>query len=121
MATVQLVHRAFFWALSILIPILWWRTRDTAAGNALLAAFILQAALGITTLLLGVPVGLGAAHQGGAAPRRGAMVGAFGAAAAALPCPPCPRLSGGFGSLQDWDWACLLYTSDAADERSSVD
>lgn len=66
MATVQLVHRAFFWALSILIPILWWRTRDTAAGNALLAAFILQAALGITTLLLGVPVGLGAAHQGGA-------------------------------------------------------
>jgi len=67
MATVQLVHRALFWLLSILIPILWWRTRDTAAGNALLAAFVLQAALGITTLLLGVPVGFGAAHQGGAA------------------------------------------------------
>jgi cytochrome c oxidase assembly protein subunit 15 len=33
----------------------------------LLAAFILQAALGIATLLLGVPVGFGAAHQGGAA------------------------------------------------------
>jgi cytochrome c oxidase assembly protein subunit 15 len=32
----------------------------------LLAAFALQAALGILTLLLRVPVGLGAAHQGGA-------------------------------------------------------
>jgi heme a synthase len=66
MATVQLVHRTFFWLLAVAIPIVWWRTRDTAAGNALLAAFILQAALGITTLLLGVPVGFGAAHQGGA-------------------------------------------------------
>jgi cytochrome c oxidase assembly protein subunit 15 len=66
MAAVQLLHRAFFWLLSILILIVWWRARDTAAGNALLAAFILQAALGITTLLLGVPVGFGAAHQGGA-------------------------------------------------------
>jgi cytochrome c oxidase assembly protein subunit 15 len=66
MAMVQLVHRTFFWLLSILIPILWWRTRYTVAGNALLAAFVLQAALGISTLLLGVPIGLGAAHQGGA-------------------------------------------------------
>ena len=66
MATVQLVHRAFFWLLCLLIPILWWRTRGTLAGNALLAAFIVQAALGISTLLAGVPVGLGAAHQGGA-------------------------------------------------------
>ena len=66
MAAVQLVHRAFFWLLAVLVPIVWWRARDTAAGNALLAAFTLQAALGITTLLLGVPVGLGAAHQGGA-------------------------------------------------------
>jgi len=67
MATVQLVHRALFWLLAVAIPIVWWRARDTAAGNALFAAFILQAALGITTLLLGVPVGFGAAHQGGAA------------------------------------------------------
>jgi heme a synthase len=66
MATVQLVHRAFFWLLSIVIPIVWWRARGTVAGHALLAAFILQAALGISTLLLGVPVGLGAVHQGGA-------------------------------------------------------
>ena len=66
MAAVQLVHRAFFWLLVLLVPIVWWRARDTLAGNALLAAFILQAALGITTLVLGVPVGFGAAHQGGA-------------------------------------------------------
>jgi len=66
MATVQLVHRAFFWTLALLIPLAWWRARHTAAGNALLAAFILQAALGISTLLLGVPIGLGSAHQGGA-------------------------------------------------------
>ena len=66
MATVQLVHRALFWTLALLIPVTWWRARHTAAGNALLAAFILQAALGISTLLLGVPIGLGSAHQGGA-------------------------------------------------------
>ena len=65
MATVQLVHRAFFWLLLVLVALVWWRRRDTA-GNALLAAFVVQAALGITTLLLRVPVGFGAAHQGGA-------------------------------------------------------
>ena len=66
MATVQLVHRLFFWALVILMPIVWWRSRGTLAGNAVLAAFALQAALGVSTLLMGVPAGLGAAHQGGA-------------------------------------------------------
>jgi cytochrome c oxidase assembly protein subunit 15 len=66
MATVQLVHRLFFWGLLILIAISWWRSRRTVAGNVLLAAFVLQAALGISTLLMGVPVALGAAHQGGA-------------------------------------------------------
>jgi cytochrome c oxidase assembly protein subunit 15 len=66
MATVQLVHRAFFWLLAVLVPLAWWRSRHTLTGNALLAAFVLQAALGITTLLLGVPVGFGSAHQGGA-------------------------------------------------------
>jgi cytochrome c oxidase assembly protein subunit 15 len=66
MATVQLVHRAFFWVLLILITISWWRGRHSPAGNALLAAFALQASLGISTLLMGVPVALGAAHQGGA-------------------------------------------------------
>jgi len=66
MATVQLVHRFLFWVLLILIAISWWRGRHTLAANALLAAFVLQAVLGIATLLMGVPVGLGAAHQGGA-------------------------------------------------------
>ena len=66
MAAVQLLHRAFFWLLAVLVPIVWWRGHGTAAANILLGAFILQGALGITTLLLGVPVGFGAAHQGGA-------------------------------------------------------
>lgn len=66
MAAVQLVHRAFFWLLCLLVPLAWWRMRHTPAATALLVAFIVQATLGISTLLLGVPVGLGAAHQGGA-------------------------------------------------------
>jgi len=66
MATVQLVHRTFFWLLAVLVPLAWWRGRHTLAANALLAAFVLQASLGIATLLLGVPVGFGSAHQGGA-------------------------------------------------------
>jgi len=66
MATVQFVHRGFFWLLAVLVPIAWWRWRASPAANALLVAFVLQAALGIATLLAGVPVALGAAHQGGA-------------------------------------------------------
>lgn len=66
MATVQLVHRLFFWALLGAVAAAWWRDRGSASANALLGAFVLQAALGISTLLLAVPVALGAAHQGGA-------------------------------------------------------
>ena len=66
MATVQFVHRVFFWILAVLIPIAWWRYRATPAAHALMAAFLLQASLGIATLLMGVPLALGAAHQGGA-------------------------------------------------------
>ena len=66
MATVQLVHRTFFWTLAVLVPIAWWRARHTLTGNVLLAVFLLQATLGITTLLLRVPIGFGAAHQAGA-------------------------------------------------------
>jgi len=68
-ATVQLVHRAFFWLLLILIPLLWWQARHTQAKIAahhLLGLFLIQAMLGIATLLLAVPVALGAAHQAGA-------------------------------------------------------
>jgi cytochrome c oxidase assembly protein subunit 15 len=66
MATVQFVHRSFFWALAVAIPILWWRHRELRAAHFLMAAFVLQAALGISTLLLAVPAALGTAHQGGA-------------------------------------------------------
>ena len=68
-AAVQLVHRAFFWLLLVLIPLAWWQLRRTPAKLAahhLLGMFALQATLGISTLLLSVPVALGAAHQGGA-------------------------------------------------------
>jgi cytochrome c oxidase assembly protein subunit 15 len=68
-ATVQLVHRSIFWLLLALIPVLWWRLRRTPARIAahhLLALFVLQASLGIATLLLAVPVSLAALHQAGA-------------------------------------------------------
>jgi len=68
-ATVQLAHRAIFWLLLVLVPLLWWQARRTVAKVAahhLLAMFMLQAALGITTLLLSVPIPLAAAHQAGA-------------------------------------------------------
>ena len=68
-ATVQLVHRAFFWLLLVLVPLLWWRSRRTPAQIAahhLLGMFLIQAALGISTLVLAVPVALAAAHQAGA-------------------------------------------------------
>jgi heme a synthase len=66
MATVQFVHRAFFWALAVIVPLAWWRYRSAAAAHALMAAFLLQASLGIATLLMGVPRALAAAHQAGA-------------------------------------------------------
>jgi cytochrome c oxidase assembly protein subunit 15 len=68
-ATVQLVHRAIFWLLLVLIPLLWWHARRTQAKIAahhLLAVFLIQVALGVSTLLLAVPVPLAAAHQAGA-------------------------------------------------------
>jgi cytochrome c oxidase assembly protein subunit 15 len=74
MATVQFVHRAFFWLLVVLVPLAWWRHRREPSAHLLLAAFALQAALGIATLLSGVPVGLGAAHQGGAVVLLGAAI-----------------------------------------------
>ena len=68
-ATVQLVHRSMFWLLLVLIPVLWWQLRRTPAKIAahhLLGMFLVQASLGIATLLLAVPVPLAAAHQAGA-------------------------------------------------------
>ena len=73
MATVQFDHRMIAWALALLIPALWWRVMRSAAAapvrlaaHLLLAALVIQFTLGVATLLLVVPVALGAAHQGGA-------------------------------------------------------
>lgn len=74
MATVQFDHRAIAWALAIAVPLFWWRVRSTPAAPAssrrgadlLLAMLIVQVALGISTLLLVVPLPLAAAHQAGA-------------------------------------------------------
>lgn len=73
MATVQFDHRLFAWVLAALVPLFWWKVaRSEAPGrvrllaHALLVALAAQIALGISALLLAVPVALGAAHQGGA-------------------------------------------------------
>lgn len=73
MATVQFDHRLIAWLLAILVPWFWWNARRAAlpsrsrlAANFLLATLAIQIALGITTLLMQVPVALAAAHQAGA-------------------------------------------------------
>jgi cytochrome c oxidase assembly protein subunit 15 len=74
MATVQFDHRALAWLLAVAVPLLWWKLRTTdglpsraRSGGHLLGALVaMQIALGIATLLLGVPIALAAAHQAGA-------------------------------------------------------
>ena len=73
LATVQFDHRLLAWLLSVLVPWFWWRSRGVPLTpsarlwcNALPAVLLLQLTLGIVTLLLAVPVALGAAHQAGA-------------------------------------------------------
>jgi cytochrome c oxidase assembly protein subunit 15 len=74
MATVQFDHRIVAWALALLVPLAWlqaWRSPAVSrnaswAATALLLAAALQVTLGIFTLLLRVPVELGAMHQGNA-------------------------------------------------------
>lgn len=72
MATVQFDHRLGAWLLAFLVPWFWMRIRaagvsDRArlAATLLLFALAIQITLGIATLLMAVPVALGAAHQGG--------------------------------------------------------
>ncbi len=87
-ATVQLVHRSIFWLLLVLVPLAWWKLKDGAAKVAahhLLGMFGIQAALGISTLLLAVPVALGAAHQGGAVLLLGCAVWAAQASRTSTP------------------------------------
>jgi cytochrome c oxidase assembly protein subunit 15 len=71
MATIQFDHRLIAWALMGLIPWFSWRIwSETPAARIAAAALTLwlavQVGLGIATLLLQVPVTLGAAHQAGA-------------------------------------------------------
>jgi cytochrome c oxidase assembly protein subunit 15 len=71
MITVQFGHRLLAITTFVLIVVFWFRARKTdlparvrPAVNALLHTAILQVALGIATLLMAVPVILGATHQG---------------------------------------------------------
>jgi cytochrome c oxidase assembly protein subunit 15 len=73
MATVQFDHRLGAWLLAVAVPWLWYEAgraqlpaRARLLTHFLLAALALQIALGISTLLLAVPVALAAAHQAGA-------------------------------------------------------
>ena len=73
MALVQFNHRLGAWALAALVPWLWWQVRQLPvsprallASNSVLAMLVVQITLGISTLLMQVPVALGTAHQGGA-------------------------------------------------------
>ena len=71
MATVQFDHRAGAWLLAVLVPVAWWNSCTSSpvvrrAADLLLAMLVVQIALGISTLLLVVPVGLAATHQAGA-------------------------------------------------------
>lgn len=70
MATVQFDHRVLAITTFLLIVAYWWSMRGAdlprragKAVNALLHTAALQVVLGITTLLMMVPVVLGAAHQ----------------------------------------------------------
>ena len=81
MATVQFDHRLGAWILAGLVPWLVWRThaittdpRSRRAARWLIAALIVQITLGITTLLLAVPVTIAVLHQGGAVVLLGASL-----------------------------------------------
>ncbi|MCP3867620.1 MAG: heme A synthase [Gammaproteobacteria bacterium] len=72
--TVQFDHRVLAAVLFVLIPVFWFvgrRNRDLPTRihrglDVLLVVLLVQIGLGISTLLLYVPVALGATHQGGA-------------------------------------------------------
>ncbi len=72
-ATVQFTHRVLAVTLFVLVVAMWWRARRMALPararhvlGLVPAVAALQVALGISTLLLVVPVSLAAAHQAGA-------------------------------------------------------
>ncbi|MBX3494248.1 MAG: COX15/CtaA family protein, partial [Parvibaculum sp.] len=67
--TVQFQHRITAYLLLLAALWHWFAARKTAAADSaglLLLAIVLQALLGIWTVLWAVPIPLGAAHQAGA-------------------------------------------------------
>jgi cytochrome c oxidase assembly protein subunit 15 len=73
MATVQFNHRMIAWLLILLVPAFWLRARRVSlpprarlAAHLFLGMLTVQIVLGISTLLLAVPLPLAAAHQAGA-------------------------------------------------------
>jgi cytochrome c oxidase assembly protein subunit 15 len=100
MATVQFDHRLIAWLLAIAVPWLWLEARRAAVPartraltHVLLAALAVQIALGIATLLHGVPVALAAAHQGGALAVFTGALALNHALRSAGATPPGPRRS----------------------------
>ncbi len=89
MATVQFDHRAIALVLSLLVVAFWWRARGAAspvvrvAASLLLAMLAVQILLGISTLLMVVPLALAALHQAGAVLVFAAAINAAHAARAA--------------------------------------
>jgi cytochrome c oxidase assembly protein subunit 15 len=73
MATVQFDHRQIAWLLAILVPVFSWAAlraglpgRMRALVWGMLVVLGIQLVLGVSTLLLAVPIPLAAAHQSGA-------------------------------------------------------
>lgn len=71
--TVQFDHRMIAWLLIFTIPLFWFKAKQLSlswsghlACHLLLVTLCIQVALGITTLLLSVPLTYAAAHQAGA-------------------------------------------------------
>ncbi|MCW5750059.1 MAG: COX15/CtaA family protein [Alphaproteobacteria bacterium] len=67
--TVQFTHRTIAYMIVAAVAALWWRARGSEVArrtDLLLGAMLCQVLLGVTTLLLMVPVALGALHQAGA-------------------------------------------------------
>ena len=70
MTTVQFDHRIIAYILAGLIPVFWFKLRRREVSiraknfsNLMLVLLILQITLGISTLVMGVPIILGVAHQ----------------------------------------------------------
>ena len=73
LTTIQFNHRIIAYLLCILIPLFWFKARVYSLSNRtrlslnlLLLMLVIQVTLGISTLLLAVPVALAATHQAGA-------------------------------------------------------